>query len=120
MNLLIIENQFSEMEPLFDALKEDYPDLNYTNISSSQQLKPFESILKYDKILVDLKLTDRTKLEGYDILIKLKELKYDMNNVAIVTAHTGVASSLKDRNLTDIKVIEKPFYLDELESFLGY
>ncbi len=119
MKILIFENEFNEMEPLFEVLKSDYEDFEYEYFSNSQTFKSFDKINDYDNILVDLKLSDRTKMEGYDILEKIKKLGYDMTKVAIITGHTIINAKLKEKGLSNIEIIEKPFYIDEIEKFLG-
>lgn len=119
MKILIFENDFLEIKPLFEVLKVDYDFFDYDYFTNSQGLSPFEKSMTYDKILVDLKLSDGTAMEGYDILAKLQELGYIMDNVAIITGHTDYKSRLQEFGLDNVCVIEKPLYLNEIENFLG-
>lgn len=120
MTVLIFENDFNEVEPIFDALKLDYDDFDFKYYTKSQDAGEFEEVLKFEKILVDLKLADGTQLEGYDILTKLKTSGYNMKNVAVITGHTDYRSRLNAMGLDDVTVFEKPLNIDELEAFLGY
>jgi hypothetical protein len=120
MKVLIFENEFLEIEPIFEALKKDFEDFNYVYFANSQGLKPFDSVIEYDRILVDLKLSDKTKMEGFDILDELIKLTYNMKHVAIITGHTDYISRLRaKKELELITVMEKPLSIDELERFLG-
>lgn len=119
MKILIFENEFAEIEPIFEVLKKDYENFEYKYFPNSQGLGPMSNALEYDKILVDLKLSDKTRMEGFDILDELKRLKYNMNNVAILTGHTDYISRLSEKSLESVVVLEKPISFDELEIFLG-
>lgn len=119
MKVLIFENEISEIEPIFEVLQKDYEDFDYQFFTNSQSLKPFNRVFEFDKILVDLKLSDNTKMEGYDILEALKTLSYNLKSVAIITGHTDFRSKLEEKGFGNIKVIEKPILIDEIEVFLG-
>jgi len=117
MKVLIFENEFHEIEPIFEVFKLDYEEFNYNYFGNSQSLKPFSLVHEYDFILVDLKLSDKTKMEGFDILDELNKLKFNMKNVAVITGHTDYETKLIEKGFSDLKVIEKPLIITELEKF---
>lgn len=122
MKVLIIENEYDSILPVFHAveriaLKEE---LDKTHIDKSQSI-PWTEIDDFDAIFVDISLATKSQLDGYGIIERVKE-QYPgvLPKLAIITGNDMVLERLKERRLDDcnVKIFEKPLRYKEIASFI--
>jgi DNA-binding response OmpR family regulator len=104
MNILVVEDQYKEIEGLLDYMNFKSFDnkLTFTNIRTSQDLNKL-NINEYSIIIVDIQLDYSSEKDG---LMLVKELLRDddKRNIIIITGkRNGIAEDLKH-----LKIIYKP------------
>ena len=117
MRLAIFENQFMNIKSSFDALNLIHfnNDAEFKVFETSQDVSDYNSLSEYDFILVDLDLSAKSKLDGYDIILKLHELNIPKNKIFIITGHKFIDNKLKEKGLLGTSIIQKPIELSKLE-----
>lgn len=87
MKVLIIENEYDSIRPVFNAaekliLKQE---LEKVHIDKSQDI-PWTELRSFNAIFIDLSLATRSQQDGYGIIEKLKEQVPEiLSKVAIIT-----------------------------------
>jgi DNA-binding LytR/AlgR family response regulator len=118
MKVLVFENERVEVEPLFKVLEYYHKGLEFDLFSSSQAFKDWSKLKEYSFFLVDLKLSDKTRLEGIEIIGNLISSGIELNRIAIITGHTEYRSKINKDWINDVGIFEKPLSIKEIEAFL--
>lgn len=123
MKVLIIENEYDSIRPVFNAaekliLKQE---LEKVHINKSQDI-PWTDLRSFNAIFIDLSLATRSQQDGYGIIEKFKEKVPEiLSKVAIITGNDMVQNNLKERGLggCNIQVFEKPLHYKEIAAFIN-
>lgn len=123
MKVLIIENEYDSILPVFNAVEKLVlkQSLEKVHIDKSQNI-PWEELTSFNAIFIDLSLATRSLQDGYGIIEKLKEqAPYILSKVAIITGNDMVPDSLKERGLSEcnIQIFEKPLRYKEIAAFIN-
>ncbi|MBS7788054.1 hypothetical protein KIH23_12170 [Flavobacterium sp. CYK-55] len=120
MNILIFENDFSAVENTFKYVNLKYfnNSLNFTVFSKSQDIGDFKNLEHYDFIFLDITLANRSNLDGFGILKKIRDEKINIKKLVIITGNGDIKNRLKEQNLKDYPIILKPLPFDAIYSFL--
>lgn len=122
MKVLIIENEYDSILPVFSAVEKlvlKQP-LEKVHIDKSQNI-PWVDLHSFNAIFIDLSLAIKSQQDGYGIIEKLKEQAPEvLSKIAIITGNDMVQDRLKERGLDDsnIKVFEKPLRYKEIAAFI--
>lgn len=122
MKVLIIENEYDSILPVFRAVEKivlNQP-LNMVHIDKSQDI-PWSDLNSFNAIFIDLSLATKSLMDGYGIIEKLKEQTPDaLNKVAIITGNDMVQERLKERGLSEcnVRIFEKPLRYKEIGDFI--
>ncbi len=115
--ILVIEDEFNQFESLFSYVNDIYMEneLSFTNIVKSQDLNPFSSLSTYDMVFVDIKLGNKSELDGYGILKKIETDNIPVKKIVIFTGNNKIAEMLKARGVTgEYEIVTKPVELSRL------
>ena len=115
--ILIFENEYNEIEGVFEAVKIILDDQISIEVKkSSQEFGDMKNLKNYHRIFVDLDLVGNSKLTGYEILKLIKENHSDLIPfVFVITGHSNAKNELTLREIDEFVVIEKPIRLNILE-----
>lgn len=116
--ILIIEDEFNQFESLFNYVNDIYMgnELSFTNVAKSQDLNPFSSMSTYDMVFVDIKLGNKSELDGYGILKKIETDKIRVKKIVIFTGNNKISEMLKARGVTgEYEIVTKPVELSRLK-----
>lgn len=115
--ILVIEDEFNQFESLFNYVNDIYMgnELSFTNVVKSQDLNPFSSLSTYDMVFVDIKLGNKSELDGYGILKKIETDNIPVKKVVIFTGNNKIMEMLKARGVTgEYEIVTKPVELSRL------
>lgn len=123
MKVLIIENEYASILPVFNAVEKLVlkQSIEKVHIDKSQNI-PWTELATFNAIFIDLSLATKSLQDGYGIIEKLKEQAPDiLSKVAIITGNDMVQDSLKERGLSEcnIQVFEKPLRYKEIAAFIN-
>lgn len=116
--ILVIEDEFNQFESLFNYVNDIYMEneLTFTNVAKSQDLNPFSSLSTYDMVFVDIKLGNKSELDGYGILKKIETDKIRVKKIVIFTGNNKISEMLKARGITgEYEIVTKPVELSRLK-----
>lgn len=122
MKVLIIENEYDSILPVFHAverlaLKES---IEKIHIDKSQNI-PWNEINTFDAIFVDISLATKSQLDGYGIIERIREQYPEiLPKLSIITGNDMVRDHLKERGLDNcnVKIFEKPLRYKEIATFI--
>ena len=115
--ILVIEDEFNQFESLFNYVNDIYMEneLSFTNVVKSQDLNPFSSLSAYDMVFVDIKLGNKSELDGYGILKKIETDKIPVKKIVIFTGNNKILEMLKARGIIgEYEIVTKPVELSRL------
>lgn len=115
--ILVIEDEFNQFESLFNYVNDIYMgnELSFTNVVKSQDLNPFSSLSAYDMVFVDIKLGNKSELDGYGILKKIETDNIPVKKIVIFTGNNKILEMLKARGVTgEYEIVTKPVELSRL------
>ncbi len=119
MKVAIFENEYYQVETAFKTVNLVYfnNSLLFQNFPSSQALDPIDKIKDYDVAIVDIDLSAKSKLDGYALIKRIRELSSNIP-IIILTGSDKVKQTLKDKELPDYDVLIKPIsYISIHDSF---
>ena len=115
--ILVIEDEFNQFESLFNYVNDIYMEneLSFTNVVKSQDLNPFSSLSAYYMVFVDIKLGNKSELDGYGILKKIETDNIPVKKIVIFTGNNKIMEMLKARGVTgEYEIVTKPVELSRL------
>ena len=121
MEILIFENEYADLEPVFKAINllEFDGELNITQYNTSQDLESIEQINDYDVIIVDIDLSLKSHKDGYGILHDISNFDSTLlNKVVVLTGSTKVEEKLSELGYTNVRLALKPADMDEITEVL--
>lgn len=117
MNILVFENEIPKVKDAFSDVNE----LDFNNeliikyIDKSQNFRDYKEIISYHLIFVDIDLSHTSEKDGYGVIEDI--LKFGNNNIVVLTGNM-VEEELKKRGLSNIKILSKPIFLDDLKNII--
>ena len=119
MKITIFENEKSMVEGAFDAMNLAYfnNSVNFQYFSTSQDALPYNLLADSDIIFVDIQLTAKSELDGFN-LIKALIPVIGKEKLAIITGYSKNAEILKELGLPEIPIITKPVDYIRLHEFV--
>lgn len=116
MNILIIENEFSYIETPFNYVNQVYykGKLNFSVVAKSQDIRPLQSLEKYDFVFLDISLSKSSSLDGFGILKEIQEGEINVSKLIILTGNHDIEKKLKENNLGSYPVLTKPIDFNDL------
>lgn len=120
--VLIIEDKYSEVKGSFDFANSAFygGEIEFENVIKSNDV-PYTSLVSYDCIFVDLQLANKSALDGYGIIKKIKnQFNYALEKVVILTGHTKVVDKLKAEGLDPsvLSIVIKPISFEDVKKIL--
>ena len=74
----------------------------------------------FDAVIVDISLSKKSVLDGYGILMKLNELKYDISKIIIMTGNHQIREGLKEKKIDyNYTILTKPIDIFDLKKALN-
>ncbi|SIQ84121.1 response regulator [Pontibacter lucknowensis] len=119
MKIAIFENEYeAAVKTPFEAVNIIYfnNQLEVTNFVSSQDIGDFSKIFDFKLVFVDIHLSRRSELDGFDIAKKIIELGYPKEQIVVLTGHLGIEKKIAEKGLPNLKVVTKPIFLDKLRN----
>lgn len=115
MKIAIFENEFHLVKIAFDAVNTIYYNdtLQFKVYKKSQDLKTIEKIKNYDLIIVDIDLSSKSQMNGFEIIKSLKENNID-KPIIVLTGSSKIKEQLDEMNFSHIPIIIKPITYSEL------
>ncbi len=122
MRVLVIENEYDSILPVFNAVEKIVlkQPIEKVHIDKSQNI-PWNELTSFNAIFIDLSLATKSMQDGYGIIEKFKEQAPEvLSKIAIITGNDMVRESLEERGLSEcnIQVFEKPLRYKEIASFI--
>lgn len=117
MEILIIENEFTYIDTPFHYVNDVYFNniLNYTVVTKSQDIRPFNSLQDYDIVFLDISLAKSSILDGFGILKKAKEEGVTFKKLVVLTGNHLIKEKLKENNINgDVPILTKPIDFEDL------
>lgn len=119
--ILVIENEYNSVKSAFEAanLLEFGKKLHFVNVDKAQSID-YSKIESYSAIFVDISLAQKSILDGYGIINKIKEIKASVLDRVIITGNNKSEEMLKARNMDvyNIPIIIKPLGYKDIASIL--
>ena len=121
MNLLIFENEFPQLQSCFDALEVIYfNNLKYTVCVKSQDFPDFKKANDFDFIFVDINLTDKSTMDGFEIIQKLISENIPKEKICVLTGWVNIKEELQYKGITDVAYLTKPVIIEDLYNKLKH
>lgn len=109
IKVAVFENELNPIKRSFDATNLIYfkKELDFKYFESSQKFGDLTELNSYQVVLLDIDLSLKSKMDGYQILLDLKQKNVRTNNIIIITGHDNVKSRLAEIGFNDIPIIQK-------------
>ncbi len=119
MKIAIFENETSMVEGAFDALNLAFfgNRIMYKYFINSQDAKPYESLKEFDLIFIDIQLTAKSELDGFNLIATLLPIVGE-KKMAIITGFSKNEGILAELGLPNIPIIIKPVDFKKIQFFL--
>ena len=120
MKIAIFENERAMIEGAFEAMNLVFRNnsIEYKYFSNSQDALPYASLEEFDIIFVDIQLTPKSELDGFN-LIKMLIPIVGQKKLAIITGFAKNEEILRDLGLPEIPIITKPVDYLSLHDFVN-
>lgn len=124
MKILIIENEYASIKPVFDAAETIvlHEEIERKICQKSQDI-PWTILSTYDALFIDISLAPRSELDGYGIIDNLIQ-KYPMviPKTAIITGNDRIKDMLKERGIDEdqIAIFTKPLRYKDIANYIKY
>lgn len=120
MKIAIIENEFNNLKATFDAfnLLHFQKKAEIVVFETSQEIGDIKSFIDFNFFLVDLDLSPKSNLDGYQIIDLFLRNGIEQRKIKILTGHVNPIELLHERGLPKFNVIQKPLTLESLEKEL--
>lgn len=119
MRIAIFENEKSMVEGAFEAMNLAFfsNSLVFKFFSNSQDGKPYSDLKVYDIIFIDIQLTAKSEVDGFN-LIKILLPIVGKDKLAIITGFSKNEGILEELGLPSIPIIIKPVDFIKLNKFI--
>jgi DNA-binding NtrC family response regulator len=109
MKIAIFENQYQQVKEQFDIVKRIFfkDQLEIEQYNSSQQFKEINKISEYSLFIIDISLSSNSDKDGYNLISKILKIP-NHPPIIILTGNYNIESGLKEMNLPNLPIIEKP------------
>lgn len=120
MKIAVFENEFELLRDTFELANIIYFDgkLAFEVFETSQDFGSIENIYKYDKVLIDIDLSPKSKKDGYGILKEIYTLK-KYPKLIILTGHSHIEKKLEELSLKTPTILKKPLDVQEIAKCLS-
>ncbi|AWM13262.1 hypothetical protein DI487_04880 [Flavobacterium sediminis] len=117
MKILVFENEIPKVKDAFVDVNElDFNnELSVKYIDKSQNFGDYKNVKDFDLIFVDIDLSPTSEKDGYGVIEDIK--RFGNDNIVVLTGNL-VEEELKKRGLSEIKILSKPIFLDELKDVI--
>lgn len=121
MNIVVFENEYQNIRSAFMAVNLIHFNkrLVIKNYSASQDCKNLLSISKDSCIFVDIDLSSKSIMDGFELITELLRLGFSKENIIILTGHINIEGKAKARGLGDISILTKPIEFTMLHKVLN-
>jgi ActR/RegA family two-component response regulator len=122
MKIVIFENEFNNFRSAFDAANLLFYDssLVFEQHNTFQEFGNIEKIVGYEFAVIDIDLSPKSQLDGYQIIEKVMALKSATPKIIILTGHLNIAEQLTLRGFPIFPIITKPIDLNSIKSALSH
>ncbi|NQX38225.1 Response regulator receiver domain-containing protein [Pedobacter steynii] len=122
MEIAIFENEFRAIKTSFDGFNLLYFDnkLEYKVFPSSQDFGDLKNLSDYAYVIIDIDLSIKSTLDGFQLLEEMKRLELDSMKIMILTGHIAIKDRLKALNLPDYPIIPKPISLTKIKDAFDF
>jgi hypothetical protein len=120
VKIAIFENEYNNLKGIFDAfnLLHFGKKAEILVFENSQEIKDLNLLVDFNFILVDLDLSPKSVLDGYQIIYRLLKIGIEQNKIIVLTGHVNPVELLHERGLPQLNIIKKPLKLESLEKEL--
>ena len=117
MKILVFENEIPAVSDAFNDVNVlDYNgELDMTYTDKSQNFRDFRNLNQFDLIFVDIDLSTNSIKDGYGIIEDLK--RHNFTKIVVLTGNM-VREELNKKGWTEIKVLSKPIFLEDLKAII--
>ncbi|MFM8911447.1 MAG: response regulator [Flammeovirgaceae bacterium] len=121
MKIVIFENEFNNLRTSFEAVNLLYfnDSLEFQQFNTFQDFGKIEKLSDFDFAIIDIDLSPKSELDGYQIIEKISELKGKQPKIIILTGHLNIEEQLKARNLPLLPIITKPVDFNSIKNALS-
>ncbi len=97
--IAIFENEYKNVESSFDAVNLLYFDnkLKFEVFKTSQEFGDLERIIDYSCVIVDIDLTAKSELDGYQLISQMLKVE-NVPKIIVLTGHIDIKAQLEKRN----------------------
>lgn len=121
MNILIIDDQYDQLRGTFKFANS----MNFNNtleikVVDRSQSVPWDTLSQYNVIFVDIKLVNRSEMDGLGIIQKINNDYNDqIPKVVILTGNTKIEERMNQAGIPNsIKVLKKPVNFQDVSEMI--
>ncbi|GAA3956129.1 hypothetical protein [Hymenobacter algoricola] len=120
MNIVVFENEYSNICASFQAVNLIYfkNKFKITDYASSQTCPDLNNITKDSCIFVDIDLSSKSNMDGFELIEELLRIGFPRKNIVILTGHVHIADKAMERGLGDLPIVTKPIDFNSLRASL--
>ena len=121
MNVIVFENEYENVRTSFAAANLIYfgKALQIVNYPASQSCPDLSVIDPTACIFVDIDLSAKSVLDGFELLEELLKRGFSRQQIVILTGHLNIGEKAKARGLADVAIITKPIEFRVLHQALA-
>jgi FixJ family two-component response regulator len=121
MNVIVFENEFENVRTAFAAANLIYfnKSLIIKNYTSAQNCPDLSQIDSKSCIFVDIDLSAKSTMDGFELLDELLKIGFPKNQLLILTGHINIEEKARAKGLGDISVVTKPVDFKALHQALA-
>lgn len=115
--VLVIEDEYEQVRTAFSFVNTIYlnDQLEIKKVEKAQQI-PFDTLMAYDYIFLDITLAKGSSMDGYGILLKIEKDHIPIHKLIILTGNNKVKEMLKDKGIKGTyRIITKPIDFNDLK-----
>lgn len=122
MKISVFENEFNAIRTSFDAFNLLYfnNELEFDVFPSSQDFGDLNNLCNYKIVIIDIDLSIKSKLDGFQLLDEILKLNLPELKVIILTGHIAINEKLKELNFPNYPVISKPINLTTIKNAFDF